>query len=187
MSIKADYKQFLENNFPNQEIKGGLFWGAKNGLRFDLQSSETGTDDYFVEVIKRSTQLFEAAFKDTDEIFLTFTTYKWKRRKIRFGNYCFKRLTDLKKDKIAYFTVNNRYEKGDSYNMAVIKTQVNSVGYKNILTAIANSDFPSRQPRFAFLDSPEIFFVNTTAKLIFHMYDDRGLDIVATNIMRYCW
>jgi len=51
--------------------------------------------------------------------------------------------------------------------------------------AIANQDFPSRFPRIEnnhIISNKEIYFININKKLIFNMYDDRGLDIVASDI-----
>lgn len=53
-----------------------------------------------------------------------------------------------------------------------------------MLTAIGHADFPPRQPRLdnhGFLTSKEIYFINTDKNLIFHMYDDRGLDLVSAD------
>jgi hypothetical protein len=152
------------------------------GLRFDLQIGETGTDEYFTEVVRRSTLLFESSFDPTDLIFLVFRDYKYRRRKIRATNYCFKQINDLKKQEVNYSRAIGLYEKGDIFNNAIIKLKCGRIYYKNILTAIANTDFPPRQPRFKFLSNIEIYFVNTTKNLIFHMYDDRGLDIIASDV-----
>jgi hypothetical protein len=48
-----------------------------------------------------------------------------------------------------------------------------------LLTAVANTDF-LRQPRIT--QDKDIYFININKQLIFHMYDDRGLDIIAANI-----
>ena len=40
-------------------------------------------------------------------------------------------------------------------------------------------DFPPRQPRLKFLSDEQIFIINIDKRLIFNMYDDRGLDIIA--------
>jgi hypothetical protein len=51
--------------------------------------------------------------------------------------------------------------------------------------AIANQDFPSRFPRLEdnhIISNKEIYFININKKLILNMYDDRGLDVVATDI-----
>ncbi|GAA4178042.1 DUF3885 domain-containing protein [Sphingobacterium sp. E70] len=51
--------------------------------------------------------------------------------------------------------------------------------------AIANQDFPSRFPRLAYnhiISNKEIYFLNINKKLLFNRYNDRDLDLVATNI-----
>ena len=51
-----------------------------------------------------------------------------------------------------------------------------TIDYDWILRKIARSDFPLGS---GFPD--DIFFLNLTRNLIFHMYDDRGLDLIATD------
>lgn len=49
---------------------------------------------------------------------------------------------------------------------------------------MAKKDF-SRQPgldKYGFLGSKEVYFINLDKQIIFHMYDDRGLDIIASKI-----
>ena len=179
-TIKQEYRQYLEDKFKGQKISTPLYFNENYGLRFDLEVGETNTEEYFTGVIRRSTLLFEAAFNPDDNVFLIFRDYKWKRRKIRFKNYCFNQISDLKKDEVAYSLIRNVYEKNDIFNLALLKLKTNRINYKNILTATANTDFPPREPRFRFFSNVEIYFINATKNLIFHMYDDRGLDIIAS-------
>jgi hypothetical protein len=181
-AIIKEYKKYLAEYFHGLKIQKPLFFNGKFALRFDLQVGETATEDYFREVIKRSTSLFEVAFDPKDEIFLVYRKLKWKKGKIRFGNYCFKQVSQLKKSEINYSIIHDLYEKGDIQDVAVLKSTVKQINYFNILTAIANTDFPPRQPRLHILGSEEIYFINTSKNLIFHMYDDRGLDIIASNV-----
>lgn len=85
-----------------------------------------------------------------------------------------------------YPEIDNVYEPtgqiAETWNRAVIKTTSNRINYKKIFTAIANIDFPPRKPQLKFLSSEEIYLVNLDKKLIFHMYDDRGLDLIASDI-----
>jgi hypothetical protein len=53
-----------------------LFFNWNIALRFDLQEGETDTDDYFTEVLKRATTIFESAFENTDNIFIVLMEYK---------------------------------------------------------------------------------------------------------------
>ncbi|WP_446677145.1 DUF3885 domain-containing protein [Sphingobacterium multivorum] len=59
------------------------------------------------------------------------------------------------------------------------------INHKAVLLAIANQDFPSRFPRLEdnhIISNKEIYFITINKKLILNMYDDRGLDVVATDI-----
>lgn len=187
-TIKQEYGQYLTDNFKGQKKNLPFFVDKKISLRFDLQVGETDKDEYFKEVVRRSSVLFEATFDPKDEVFLFYSDYKRRRRKIRFTNYCFKQINNLKKQEVTYSKVRNLYttvyDKDGIYNIAVLKLKSDRVNYKNILTAIANTDFPPREPRFTFwgFSNIEIFFINTTKNLIFHMYDDRGLDIIASDV-----
>jgi hypothetical protein len=186
-TVKRKYTQFLKDNFKGFQIRKPLFYSWNFGLRFNLQVGETNTDEYFEEVTKRATTLFQSAFSNTDKVFIVFVDYKYKRRKIRYPNYIFRQIIGLEKTEIFYTKAKGLYEYGDKYdirNIALIELSAERINYKNILTAIGHSDFPPRQPRLdqngVFTDK-EIYFVNIDRKLIFHMYDDRGLDIIAAD------
>ncbi|QHT67825.1 DUF3885 domain-containing protein [Rhodocytophaga rosea] len=186
-TLKQEYRQFLADNFRGLIIREPLFYNGSYGLRFDLQVGKTNTDQYFTEVVKRASVLFEAIFDSSDNVFFILLDFKWKRRKIRTSNYSFKQIKGVNKSQITFFKVKHLYEPTDRFdlrNMAIIKTTANKISYRNILMAIAHSDFPRRQPRLdnrGILTDKELYFLNIDKQLIFHMYDDRGLDIIASD------
>lgn len=186
-TIKQEYRQFLNDNFKGLTLRQPLFYNWNFGLRFDLQVGKTNTDEYFKEVTKRACTIFEITFDSSDKVFLIFMDYKYKRRKIRFSSFIFKQVASLKKTETHYSKVTGLYEPGDKFdirNIAIIKLAAERINHENILTAIGHSDFPPRQPSLDHnrpLSSKEIYFVNIDKKLIFHMYDDRGLDLIAAD------
>jgi len=184
--IKQTYRQFLQDNFAGLKLSRGLFYRWSYGLRFDLQDKKlrTSDDEYFVEVVRRATEIFETAFDSSDRTFFVFMDYKWRRRKIKSTNYAFRQIDKLEKSEIFYTKETPVYYENDTYNFALIKLTVNRINYKNIFTAIGHSDFPPRQPRldnYGGLTDKAIFLINIDKKLIFNMYDDRGLDIIAVD------
>ena len=184
MDTKQEYRQFLNNNFKGLRLKMPLFYSWNFGLRFDLQVGGTNTDEYFKEVTRRASIIFQTAFEKSDKVYLVFMDYKYKRRKIRFENFTFKQVSNLKKTEVLYSKEKGLYQPNGKYDVAIIKLTADRINYENILTAIGHSDFSPRQPRLdnnGFLTSKEVYFINIEKKLIFHMYDDRGLDIVATD------
>lgn len=187
-TIKKDYRQFLSKNFKGLRLGKPLFYSWEIGLRFDLQIGNTDTEEYFQEVTRRASTIFQSAFENSDQIFLVFMDYKYKRRKIRFSNFTFKQINNLLKTEVSYSKEKRLYEPDDKFdirNIAIVKTTTNKINYKNILTAIGHSDFPLRQPRLdengPFM-AKEVYFINIDKELIFYMYDDRGLDIISTDI-----
>jgi hypothetical protein len=183
--ILKEYRKFLHEHFNGIRIKRALFYSGDFGIRFNLQEGDTNTDEYFQEVQKRAITIFENIFDKSDLIFVVFMDHKYKRRKIRFSNFVFKQIEKLEKSEIGY-TVEKQlyfpYDKHDISNVAIVKTTLDRVDFKNIIVAISHLDFPSRQPRFdnnGMFTDKEVHFININKKIIFNMYDDRGLDIIA--------
>ena len=186
-TTKQEYREFLSNNFVGLRLGKPLFYCWDIGLRFDLQVGDTDTEEYFREVTRRATTIFKSAFDKSDQVFLVFMDYKYKRRKIRYFNFIFSQIDNLKKSEVTYLKEMRLYEPSDKFdirNVAVVKVAAERINYHNILTAISHSDFPPRQPRLdqnGVFTAKEVYFVNIDKKLIFHMYDDRGLDIIAAD------
>lgn len=207
-TTKQEYKQFLGDNFQGLRLRKPLFYSWNFGLRFDLQTGETSnssrqildgdgnviphigdtnTNEYFQEVINRASTIFQTAFDISDQVFLVYMDCKYRRRKIKFSNFIFKQIDNFKKTEVSFLKEKRLYEPDDKFdiqNVAIIKLTADRINHKNILTAIGNSDFPPRQPRLdnnGFLTNKEVYFVNINKKLIFHMYDDRGLDLISAD------
>jgi hypothetical protein len=182
--LKQEYRQFLSNNFKGLTLKQPLFYSWNLGLRFNLQLGDTSTNEYFLEVVRRASTIFESAFDQSDELFFIVKDFKYKRRKIRYPNYAFQQIKNLRKATISYSKERGIYDPGCTYNVAIIKLTASRINHKKILTAIGHADFPPRLPRLdnrGIFTSKEIYFININKKLIFHMYDDRGLDIIAAD------
>jgi hypothetical protein len=186
-TTKKEYRQFLEDSFKGLRLRKPLFYSWDLGLRFDLQVGDTDTDEYFQEVTRRASTIFQTAFDNSDKVFVVFMDYKYKRRKIRFSNFTFQQIESLKKTDVSYSKEKRLYEPDDKFdirNIAIIKTTTQKINYANILTAIGHTDFPPRQPRLdqkGVFTAKEMYFINLDKKLIFHMYDDRGLDIISAD------
>lgn len=186
-TTKQEYRKFLNDNFKGLRLRKPLFYSWDFGIRFDLQMGETDTDEYFEEVARRASTIFQTAFDNSDQVFLVLIDYKYKRRKIRFSNFTFKQIDNLSKSEVSFSKEHRLYEPEDKFdirNIAIIKLTPDRINHKNILTAIGHTDFGARQPRLeqnSFYTAKEVYFINRDKKLIFHMYDDRGLDIIAAD------
>jgi hypothetical protein len=63
-------------------------------------------------------------------------------------------------------------------SQAQVAIEPRRINYKRILRAIMHRDFWNRRPRI----DDYVYFVNTSRNMILHMYDDRGLDIIAPQV-----
>ncbi|WP_026993147.1 DUF3885 domain-containing protein [Flavobacterium subsaxonicum] len=191
MNIKQEYFKFLDDNFDGLTIKPPLFYRWQNGLRFNLQSKTADSDSYFEEsdsyfeeVVKRASLLFESFFDADDSVYMVVIEHKFKRQKIRRFNYIFNQIQNLKRQDIDYYRIKNFFDEEslnypfDQHNVAIVQTIAKNIGYQNILKAISYRDFPRI---IETLGSKSIYFINVDKKLIFSMYDDRGLDVIASN------
>lgn len=186
-SLKQKTAEFLQTHFDGLRLRAPLYLNSRQGLRYNLQHGVPGTEMYFEEVVNRATQLFEATFMRDDRTLFYLMDYRLKRRKIRFSNYCFKQIDGLLKENVAYSLVKGLYDDGyglDIKNIAQVEVSRHRIDHRKIFAAIANKDF-SRLPgldHYGFLGSKEVFLINLDNNIIFHMYDDRGLDIISAEI-----
>jgi hypothetical protein len=204
MTTKQEFREFVKDTFPYFLRNKLEYYRRQNrkpskeyfNIRFDLQDKSTFPlldedpfpEAYFEEVTRRASTIFQSAFDNSDNVFLVFIDIRYRRRKLRLNNYLFKQINNLKKSDINFFKVYGHYcysEKIDVGNVALMKSNVEGVNFRNILTAIGNQDFPPRQPRFGkdgCFTSKQTYFINIDKKLIFHMYDDRGLDLTSADV-----
>lgn len=183
-SAKQEYRKLMDSVFKGLQLRQPMFYNWGVALRFNLQHGATGTDEYFREVIRRAVTIFQAVFSPTDNVLVVLTDSGYRRKKIRFSNYAFRQVIGLQRKDVSYSRFSNLYEAGDSRNVALFKTYAHRINCVNILSAIGNTDLPPRNPRldkkYAF-SSKEIYFINLSKNIIFNMYDDRGLDVIAVD------
>ena len=159
-----------------------LFYNWNLGLRFDLQKEFTnpvGTDnsEYFQEVYHRAKKLFEFCFDQENNIYLTVFSYKWRKQRIRKSNLIFRLLNKNLDRDLKFDIISNRYEPNEKWNRLILKEKVKNIDTDKLIIGLCNTDFPMLRPSI----SEEVYLINIDKKLIFHIYDDRGLDILSTD------
>jgi hypothetical protein len=77
----------------------------------------------------------------------------------------------------------NQDEEDDITHQFVLQCKNNDIKYAQLLKAICYEDFP--HPSTILKNNQQsgynIYFVNMTRKIIFHLYDDRGCDVLAAD------
>lgn len=181
-----DLDRFMKEQFPTIKLKSPLFYNSPIAIRFDLGGN------FFLEiekekvedVIYRSLTLFKALNSNMDDIFvITFVDY-WDDEPIssieegvtKKLNKTIKSVTDYKINKNQ---LEHRY-KDDDYDdtvtfrywtkIKVLNLDVEELIRGKIYSIISEDEYSS---------IGDLFIVNSSNNTIFHLYDERGLDIVS--------
>jgi hypothetical protein len=180
----------LSTRFPGLSLEPPLSYSWPIALRFELNSSNGYPPDLDA-ITARASTIYESAFAATDVAYIISVCKHFPgyghRRPFGYQGHEDKRL----------FTLTRRHHLGISRPSGVVKMQhtrkqvedwgasrtriewaeisPGRIDFRSILRKIAQSDFPIG----AGIDG-DIFFYNQTCDLILHMYEDRGLDLIAT-------
>lgn len=181
--------EYMKTRFPGLQLGHALFYSWTVGIRFELNADHWPNVKWDA-VLNRATTLYRSVFKPGDVGFIV-SGHEWefehkdrrtgKMPELRNSVFALSRKELLGLHGIAgrkrITTYQDRVTKIIStYRWTEIEAR--HIGYEHIMQALMHRDFPSKQPRVGDL----VYFVNQTRNIILHMYDDRGLDIIAPEI-----
>ena len=176
--------KYLSEHFSNIPLESPLFYNAQFGLRFELGVQYRGGDNplYFTNVLLRSSMIFREVFDTKEQMMVIVKSFSsiepftcFNQGVEVFPTY----LKDkgLMKEVITTEVARNYEENGDlsciTYQHVLI-CKMESIDYIGILEALAHQDF-AIDPHI----SDSVFFINPYKHIIYHMYDDRGMDLIA--------
>lgn len=180
---------YMNEIFPNLYLRPPLFYNWEIGIRFELgveRKREYNFEDslYLQGVYKRAITLFESLHSKDEEIFVVVDvndfgdgrTYKHKAR--IFPPYVYEKsiLYKLKHKEMAYIFPEDDDDGKYKTHRFILKCKVADIKYISLLKAICNQDLGIQPNVFH-----RIYFLNIKRKTIFHVYDDRGCDVLATS------
>ncbi|RPD46849.1 DUF3885 domain-containing protein [Hymenobacter sediminis] len=176
---------FLQQHYPSLTTAKPLFDCWLISLRFNLQKDTLATSDeaYFQEVIHRASLLFRAVFAPDEYALLVHEQWRSKRHRIRSSNYLLRQLP-VPQTAIHFQRITNPYSDTLKWMRMHFPITISQIPYTEILAAISNQDFGRRPALLG-----RLFFLNQRTGLVFHMYDDRGLDIIGPDVasLRYLY
>lgn len=140
----------------------------------------------FQMVYRQVSEITHLLFKQTDQIILVINTYPKDRVKTVYP-YFFKRFVKNQRLKSSLHV----HEFSWQFDEDVLFVQqmelcckVSDLNLEHLLKTCIHEDFPKLQPRLRTKHSifaPDVFLVNLSTNFIFHLYDDRGCEIMNTN------
>ncbi|MFJ7745572.1 DUF3885 domain-containing protein [Peribacillus sp. NPDC097295] len=180
---------YMNENFPNLNLRPALFYNWEVGIRFELGIEwEVGNhfknDPYTRGAYKRAVTLFESLHSQEEDVIVVVDvddfgdgkTYKHKTK--IFAKYIYEKtlLYKLKHTEMPYIFPEEDEEGKYKTNRFTLQCKVSDMRYIPLLKAVCNQDLgiqPSIYQR--------IYFLNIKRRTIFHVYDDRGCDLLATS------
>ncbi|MFE4352759.1 DUF3885 domain-containing protein [Peribacillus butanolivorans] len=176
-----EFEKYMETNFPNLSLRPALFYSWDIGIRFELGVEwkieyDFENSPYLKGVYKRAINLFKSLHLDDEEIFVVANVNDYGDKKVNIF-YPFVRDKDvlykLKHKVIPYVFPEDDEEGRYITHRFMLRCKTSDIRYVPLLKAICNQDMGIRPSIFH-----DIFFININRETIFHVYDDRGCDLL---------
>lgn len=186
---------FIKVHFNNIHLRPPLFYSWKYGIRFEISMPGAEHEDHnnLRQINIRSTGIFNHVFQDTDELLLITDIHCEKndtflRKKPAKVYQKYVKNKELIK-KLQHRLLPNVFSEGDDdyedmvTHRFVLSCKKSDIRYRQLLSAISYEDFPhpTRILKQNYSAGYDIYFVNVTRKMIYHLYDDRGCDVITSN------
>ncbi|WP_336822250.1 DUF3885 domain-containing protein [Sporosarcina sp. USHLN248] len=188
---------FLYKYFDNLLLKPPLFYSWHYSIRFEIAKpgSEHEDKQNMKQIQERSRTLFDTVFEDEDELLFVSNIHCEKANHFlqkRPANIYRKYVKDKNRrmqlthsvlPSLIWDADEDDYDTMVTHQF-VLACSKQGIAYADLLLAISHNDFahPIRILKNNIKDGCDIFFVNVPKKMIYHLYDDRGCDIIAVNI-----
>lgn len=186
MSSVKSLNKYIKVNLPDLLLSKPLFYNSKIGIRFEIGDPSIGYYEkrYMEGVYIRSIMLFERLFYPDTDIYIVVNSLIWinneedknqgkdgLRKYLRDGDLC---------NEIDYIELPYMYNEEDEEIRTLrycLSCKVKDIDHRRLLKAIDNQDMGIK-PSF----DDEVFFINKNNHIVYHLYDDRGLDVVSNKV-----
>lgn len=178
---KSFHYQFTQmiKNMGIQSVYGPIFYQARYGLRFEMGIGDP-TDErfriiptHFEEAIHRALSIYQAT--EPYDI-LRINLWLDSENEAEIPNY----FTSIGLPEWDESYIETHYSDGYECQIKACYWYLRKLTFdwKKLFHDIVYTDF--EEPHFL---ASNVFFINTKAEILYHLYDDRGLDVVAIDKM----
>ena len=183
-------QSFLNQSFNGLELAPALFYAWEPGIRFEISNPKLSYTEpgYLAQAFKRATALFDEVFDVEDDILFVTDITTWGanpfihkkpvnvyKKYLKQAQALYKlqlrtvRLPEFDEDDVTTFRFSYACRKKD-------------IRYPQLLQALCYQDFdhPSTIANY-WGGNSQVYLINLSKKLIYHLYDDRGCDVIASD------
>lgn len=165
--LPFDLPEFMFSHFNCVDFGGNLFGQWPVGIRFEIG----------VEQVSRAVKLYEFVFAKAEDCILVSQDWKPNRSLVKRLTPLFKTPGIFPKDPPRFQAVDVSPFDETPYLLSWTRLSPLAFNANRMFQAIANRE-QSGVPKIA----SGVYVIDPNSKLIMHMYDDRGLDIIATEL-----
>ncbi len=189
VGVEMRLKEYMLETFPNLELRPPLFYSWAIGIRFKLGVNYDYNNIYencpYLEgVYNRAITLFQSLHSETDDMYIVVDVddyadgENFKHKLNIFSKYVKEKsdLFKLQKNTIPYVFPEDDEDGVYKTHRYTLKCKVSDLKYIPMIKAICNQDMGIKPRIFH-----RVYFININKNTIFHIYDDRGCDVVATS------
>lgn len=184
-----NFISFSHSKLKDLLLEPPLFYNNDVGIRFELGVPYRGdigdkyNSNYFDIVNKRAIELFEFTFNDCKKLYIVCKGFEplppfevINPGLNLFSNYLYNKCLDQVECYEEVPDIDEDTQKLCGYSRSyVLYCSLSELDYKGALKAISFADFTSKGDYI----SDRVYFIHPTKNIVMHMYDDRGMDIVA--------
>lgn len=189
VGVEMRLNGYMLETFPNLELRPPLFYNGGIGIRFKLGVNYDYNNIYencpYLEgVYNRAITLFQSLHATEDDIYIVvdvndFADGETFKHKLNIFSKYVKEKSDLfklQKNTIPYVFPEDDEDGLYKTHRFTLKCKVSDLKYIPMLKAICNQDMGIKPSIFH-----RVYFININKNTIFHIYDDRGCDVLATS------
>lgn len=189
VGVEMRLNEYMLETFPNLELRPPLFYNGDIGIRFRLGVNYDRNNIYencpYLEgVYNRAITLFQSLHATEDDIYIVVDVNDYadgetfKHKLNIFSKYVKEKsdLFKLQKNTIPYIFPEDDEDGVYKTHRYSLKCKVSNLKYIPMLKAICNQDMGIKPCIFH-----RVYFININKNTIFHVYDDRGCDVLATS------
>lgn len=164
-----------------------MFYDWDNSIRFEIGNPALSYDDpdVMTQAFQRSIVLFNEVFEEEDDILFvtdidtTVMDHFLQKKPLNIYRKYIKQKQALRKLRFC----SKLEEDSMMTHRFVLNCKKVNIRYRQLLQAICYEDFVHSSTILKCNQESgyNIYLINTTKKIIYHLYDDRGCDIVGTN------
>ncbi|KQO18317.1 DUF3885 domain-containing protein [Paenibacillus sp. Leaf72] len=187
MAFDSHLDHFLLHYFKSLPLKSPIFYNAPVGIRFEMGGDICEAAARAEKVKSRALALFNAINRCEDFIYFVLFMDSWDEHPVTlFEKDVYKTFNDyisgIPISEVSKQEQEYRYKSPDDADDIVTvryyaRVKLQNLNVNSLLEAIANRSL-GLEP----IIDGDIYIINETNKTIFHLYDDRGLDIIAEKV-----